>query len=147
MRPRSKVGPRPRYRPARATSSAGFTLIELLVVIAIIAVLIALLLPAVQKVREAAARMEASDNPQIVALAESLTSYAMKSQNNLKQLSLAMHSYEDRSSRVPESERKKEVDRATAAEVEGWLRQLCALETEGRALRGGIDRLSKTAGA
>jgi prepilin-type N-terminal cleavage/methylation domain-containing protein/prepilin-type processing-associated H-X9-DG protein len=99
----------------RPTPRHGFTLVELLVVIAIIAILMALLVPAVQKVRQAAARTQCG--------------------NNLKQIALALHSYCGERKSFPHGAAIGYAGAPTGPYVHGWVIEILPYIEQGAAYR------------
>lgn len=100
------------------TQRVGFTLIELLVVIGIIAVLIGLLLPAVQKVRESANRIACA--------------------NNLKQIALAVHTYHDAERRIPYNQFGGSFGAGSNSRAWSWLARLLPHLEQGGLYRQGM---------
>jgi prepilin-type N-terminal cleavage/methylation domain-containing protein len=103
---------------ARSVRSA-FTLIELLVVIAIIAVLVGLLLPAIQSVRSAAARIQCD--------------------NNLKQIALACHNYHGANGKFPYAVMDFQPGETTGSYNSGWICILPYLEQDNLANQYNVD--------
>lgn len=106
----------PRSIPVPRTRRAAFTLIELFVVIAIIAILIGLLLPAVQKVREAANRIKCT--------------------NNMKQIALALHNYESANGYFPNSKRTEAQEIPGVAGARSWALDIFPYIEQDNMLRG-----------